>query len=66
MSFIMIIFNYNQKQKQMKLFLNLMVMFCIGMTLYYYLSQPEEIHQLIFWSTLTLFNQQTLIRLNNE
>tara|TARA_R100000900_G_scaffold145774_2_gene132697 strand:+ start:444 stop:608 length:165 start_codon:yes stop_codon:yes gene_type:complete len=50
----------------MKLFLNLTVMFCIGMTLYHFISQPEETHQLIFWSMLALFNNQSLIKINQN
>jgi len=54
---------YKLKQEQMKIFLILMVMWCFGMTSYYYLSQSEDTHQLIFWSMLTLFNYQSLIKI---
>jgi len=50
----------------MKIFLILMVIWCFGTTSYYYLSQPEETHQLIFWSMLTLFNNQSLIKINQN
>ena len=50
----------------MKLFLNLMVLWCLGMTLYYFASQPEETHAIIFWSMLTLFNNQNLIKINQN
>jgi len=50
----------------MKVFLNLMILWCLGMTIYFFIAQPEEIHQLIFWSMLTLFNNQSLIKLNQN
>jgi len=53
-------------KNQMKIFLILMVIWCFGTTSYYYLSQPEETHQLIFWSMLTLFNNQSLIKINQN
>ena len=52
---------YKLKQEQMKIFLSLMVVYCMGMALYYFVS--EETHQLIFWSMLTLFNYQSLIKI---
>jgi len=50
----------------MKIFLNLTVMFCLGMFLYQYYLHPEETHKLIFWSMLTLFNYQSSIKLNQN
>ena len=43
-----------------------MVVYCMGMTLYYFVSQPEQTHQLIFWSMLTLFNNQNFQSLRKE
>jgi len=53
-------------KQQMKIFLSLMVVYCMGMALYYFISQPEQTHQLIFWSMLTLFNYQSLININQN
>ena len=50
----------------MKIFLNLTIMLCMGMTLYHFIFQPEETHELIFWSMLTLFNNQSLIKINQN
>ncbi len=50
----------------MKNFLNLMVLWCLGMTFYCFASQPEETHKIIFWSMLTLFNNQNLIKINQN
>ena len=38
----------------------------MGMTVYYYVTQPEDIRQLIFWSMLTLFNNQNLTARNSN
>jgi len=50
----------------MKIFLSLMIMLCMGMTLYHFISQPEETNELILWSMLTLFNSQSLININQN
>jgi len=44
----------------MKIFYTLLVLGCMGMTLYNYVMQPEELHELVFWTFLTLFNNQEL------
>ncbi len=44
----------------MKTFYTLLVMACMLTTLYNYVMYPEDIRQLIFWSVLTLFNNQEL------
>ena len=43
-----------------------MVIWCLGMTAYYFLAEPESTSKVIFWSMLTLFNNQNLIKINNE
>lgn len=50
----------------MRIFLTLLVLWCMGMTVYYYMTQPEDIRQLIFWSMLTLFNNQELTALKRN
>ena len=38
----------------------------MGMFLYHFIFQPEETHELIFWSMLTLFNYQSSIKINQN
>ena len=42
------------------------LIYSLGMTFYYFTSQPEETHKIIFWSMLTLFNNQNLIKINQN
>lgn len=50
----------------MKIYLNLIIAWCLGMTIYHFAVHPEETHELIFWSMLTLFNNQNLIKINQN
>jgi len=52
--------NTHKKIETMKTFYTLLVMACMVMTIYNYVMYPEDIRQLIFWSVLTLFNNQEL------
>jgi hypothetical protein len=50
----------------MKIFLTLMVFWCLTMTGYYYITEPEAAGTITWWAMLTLFNNQNLIKLHNE
>jgi hypothetical protein len=50
----------------MKIFLTLMVFWCLTMTTYYHFTEPENVSTVVWWAMLTLFNNQNLIKLYNE
>lgn len=50
----------------MKIFLSLMVFWCLTMTAYYYITEPENVSTVVWWAILTLFNNQNLIKLNQN
>tara|TARA_B100000900_G_scaffold51683_1_gene38048 strand:- start:5207 stop:5362 length:156 start_codon:yes stop_codon:yes gene_type:complete len=50
----------------MKIFLSLMVVWCSATAAYYYLAEPEQTSTIVFWSMLTLFNNQNLIAIRKN
>ena len=50
--------------KNKETFVSLVFLFCMGMTLYYYLN--DNTHQMIFYGVLSLVNCSSLNDLNNS
>ena len=50
----------------MKIFLSLMVFWCIGMATYLHIAEPEQTSAVVFWAMLALLNNQSLIMINQN
>jgi hypothetical protein len=50
----------------MKRILSLMVFWCLTMTTYCHFTEPEDVSTVVWWAMLTLFNNQNLIKIEND